>query len=136
MEREAFLDSSFVFALELKSDQNHSRALSYWQRMSRTLPKLVLTSYIFDEVVTYFNSRNLHHKAVEVGNRLLSSSTVELVHVDEELFFKGWSFFQQRQDKTFSLTDCISFVAMRDRNIYSAFTFDHHFVQAGFKTVP
>jgi predicted nucleic acid-binding protein len=38
-----------------------------------------------------------------------------------------------RQDKDWSLTDCISFVVMRDRGITKVFTTDHHFEQAGFK---
>jgi predicted nucleic acid-binding protein len=31
-----------------------------------------------------------------------------------------------------SLTDCISFVVMQDRQITGALTADHHFEQAGF----
>ena len=33
---------------------------------------LVTTSYVIDETVTFFNSRNLHAKAVEIGERLLA----------------------------------------------------------------
>ena len=47
-----------------------------------------------------------------------------------------WSYFQKHQDKSYSLTDCISFVVMRDENINTAFAFDHHFVQAGFSKKP
>ena len=39
---------------------------------------------------------------------------------------------RQRQDKDWSLTDCISFIVMRDRRIVEALTGDHHFEQAGF----
>jgi hypothetical protein len=38
-----------------------------------------------------------------------------------------------RPDKEWSLTDCISFVAMNERNITDALTSDHHFEQAGFE---
>jgi len=47
---------------------------------------------VFDEVVTYFNSREYHAKTVEVGNRLLTSSSVQFVQVDEELFRAGWDY--------------------------------------------
>lgn len=35
-------------------------------------------------------------------------------------------------DKDWSLTDCISFVVMKDLKITEALTGDHHFEQAGF----
>jgi uncharacterized protein len=41
--------------------------------------------------------------------------------------------FSARPDKEWSLTDCISFVAMNERNITDAPTSDHHFEQAGFR---
>lgn len=97
---------------------------------------MVTTSYVFDEVVTYFNSREYHAKAVEVGNRLLNSPAVQFVQVDERLFMEGWQYFQQHRDKDYSLTDCISFATMKRFKIEVALTFDRHFVQAGFKKIP
>ncbi len=38
----------------------------------------------------------------------------------------------QHTDKDWTLTDCISFVIMRERNVAEALTGDHHFEQAGF----
>jgi predicted nucleic acid-binding protein len=49
---------------------------------------------------------------------------------------EGWQYFQQHQDKDYSLTDCISFVVMKRFSIETAFAFDQHFVQAGLKKVP
>lgn len=131
-----FLDTGYVLALELANDQNHPSAALHWQGIRNALPPLVTTSYVFDEVVTFFNSRGYHSKAVEVGNRLLRSPSVQLVHVDEALFQAGWAYFQQHQDKAYSLTDCISFVVMRKLGIGRAFAFDRHFVQAGLQKEP
>lgn len=86
--------------------------------------------------MTYFNSRNFHSKAVEIGNRLLTSSSVEFIQVEETLFSEGWELFQSRSDKSYSLTDCISFVTMKRLGISTALTFDAHFVQAGFSKLP
>lgn len=97
---------------------------------------IVTTSYIFDETVTYLNSRNHHEKAVEVGENLLLSPTIELVHINENLFFEGWAMLQKYEDKRYSLTDCISFILMKQKGLETALTFDKHFVQAGFIIEP
>jgi predicted nucleic acid-binding protein len=103
-----FLDTGDVLALELANDQNHRAAARHWRNLGKSLPPLVITSYVFDEVVTYFNSRGYHAKAVEVGNRLLTSPSVQFIQVDEGLFREGWQYFQQHHDKDYSLTDCIA----------------------------
>lgn len=113
----AFLDTGYVLALELANDQNHASARQHWQSLEDGLPSLVTTSYVFDEIVTFFNSRGYHQKAVEVGISLLESSSLEIIHVDEDLFSRGWLYLQQHQDKRYSLTDCISFVVMGNRGI-------------------
>jgi len=64
----------------------------------------------WDEIVTWLNARGAHAKAVEVGTEILNSDTIALVFVDEDLLEKGWEYFCNRSDKTYSLTDCISFV--------------------------
>jgi uncharacterized protein len=131
-----FLDTGYLLALELSNDQNHQTAVKHWRSLRKRLPPLVTTSYVFDEVVTYFNSRGHHAKAVEVGNRLLTSPSVEFVHVDERLFKEGWDYFQLHKDKDYSLTDCISFLVMKTLRIEAAFAFDQHFVQARFQKLP
>ena len=131
-----FLDAGYVLALELSDDQHHTDARHHWTELLEASVSLVTTSYIFDEVVTFLNNRRQHSKAVRVGNNLLTASPIQLIHVDEALFYEGWQYFQQQQDKTFSLTDCISFVLMKRLGIVEALTFDKHFVQAGFKKLP
>ena len=131
-----FLDASYIIALELSDDQNHEAALRHWRSIRGTTSKLVTTSYIFDEIVTFLNSRNHHAKAVETGNRLLNSPSVHLIQVDETLFLEGWQFFQRYSDKSYSLTDSISFLVMHQNQIETALTFDKHFKQAGFVKLP
>ena len=57
-----------------------------------------------------------------VPNRLRQRRTVR----------QGPRIYEQRPDKTWSLTDCISFVVMNQEGIHQAMTADHHFEQAGF----
>ena len=131
-----FLDAAFVIALETSDDQNHQKAIEYWKIFQRSPVPLVTTSFILDEIATFFNSRNRHSKAVEVVGNLLVSKFVELIHVDVILFQVGWTYFQKHSDKRYSLTDCISFVVMQERKINTALTFDKHFTQAGFERPP
>ncbi len=134
--RRLFLDTSYLIALEAADDQHHEEAIVHWQRLSSPLPSPVTTTYFFDEVVTFFNGRNRHAKAVEIGNLLLESSSLELVHVDEALFHEAWHYFTRHSDKSYFLTDCASFVVMKRLRIRAALTFDKHFAQAGFEWKP
>ncbi len=131
-----FVDSSYWIALELTDDQNHQAAQAHWNSLDLADADLVTTSYVFDESVTFLNSRNAHQTALNLGESMLLSPRIELIHVDEELFFDGWKMFQKYDDKGFSLTDCISFIVMKRYDIYTALAFDKHFVQAGFETEP
>ncbi len=132
-----FVDSGYIIALENQDDQNHARAMKHWQEMVASVPiAWVTTSYVLDEVATYFNNSNQHRKAVEVGRRLMESPSIRFVHVDAGLFGEAWNYFERHTDKNYSLTDCVSFVLMARLGIKTALTFDHHFVQAGFQQVP
>lgn len=131
-----FLDTGYVIALEAEDDQYHREAWQHWKDLIKQSPEFVTTSYVFDEVVTFFNSRGRHAKAVEVGRRLLASPRVRLIQVDLHLFEAGWKYLQGRPDKKFSLTDCISFVVMEREGLHDALCFDGHFEQAGFRRLP
>jgi len=133
---EVFLDTGYLVALESASDQHHAAATEHWRELSRSRPRLLTTSFVLDEVITFFVSRGRHSKAVEIGKWLLASSSVRLVHVDEELFRAAFEYLEQRSDKLFSLTDCASFVLMERLAIREALSFDSHFEQAGFTRTP
>lgn len=90
-----FLDTSYLLALELARDQNYPLARQHWQSIGQPPPSFVTTSYVFDEVVTYFNTRGHHAKAIQVGNNLLFSPSVQFIHIDEAIFRRGWAYFQQ-----------------------------------------
>ncbi len=131
-----FLDTGYIIALEAEDDQYHQEARQPWKDLIKQSPDFVTTSYVFDEVVTFFNGRGRHAKAVEVGHRLLESPRVRLIQVDLHLFDQGWRYLQGRPDKKLSLTDCISFVVMEREGLHDALCFVGHFEQAGFRRLP
>jgi predicted nucleic acid-binding protein len=136
-EHTVFVDTGYLLALESRTDENHRRALGHWSALrGRGLPRLVTTTYVFDEVVSYLNSRGLHASAVKTGRRLLGSPSVELAGVDDALFRAAFDLLQGRPDKRYSLTDCVSFLLMRERGISVTLAFDRHFEQEGFVMEP
>lgn len=66
---------------------------------------------------------------------LREDPSVVVVDASRELYERGVGLYAERQDKEWSLTDCISFVVMNDQGISEALTTDRHFRQAGFRGV-
>lgn len=66
---------------------------------------------------------------------LRADDKVKITALDMALYQEGITLYQQRPDKKWSLTDCISFIVMRREGITEALTGDHHFEQAGFTAV-
>ena len=55
-----------------------------------------------------------------------------ILTASSDLLNRGVALYHDRLDKTWSLTDCISFEIMRERGITDALTADRHLEQAGF----
>lgn len=54
----------------------------------------------------------------------------------EQDFQRAVDLMISHEDKRWSLTDCITFVLMRELEVRDAFTFDRNFAEAGFRTQP
>jgi uncharacterized protein len=89
-----------------------------------------------DETLTLIRSRLGIPASIDFSRKIRSSSIVRVISVSSEVEEKALDLFERYDDKDFSLTDCVSFVVMKDLGIRDAFTFDEHFVQAGFSRVP
>ena len=48
-------------------------------------------------------------------------------------FLSGLDLYERREDKGYSLTDCVSMVVMRRLEIHEVLTGDKHFAQEGFR---
>ena len=70
--------------------------------------------------------------AAEAMSELRNNPDVTIVPFTDPLFEQGMNLYQQRPDKEWGLTDCISFAAMTQEQLTTAFTSDRHFEQAGF----
>jgi predicted nucleic acid-binding protein len=54
------------------------------------------------------------------------------LHPDRDLWNRSFEVYSNRPDKEWSLTDCMSFLVIQDRDLTEALTADRHFEQAGF----
>jgi len=125
-----FVDTSYIWALIDKRDQLHSRAAA-WQTV--VTEGLVTTEYVLWEMLNGFSAsadRQIAHAALD--DIRTSSNGWKIVEASLELFDLGINLHRAHGDKDWSLTDCISFIVMRERGIQQALTHDHHFEQAGF----
>jgi predicted nucleic acid-binding protein len=66
---------------------------------------------------------------------LRASPLVTIVPAEQSLFDRGVRLYEERADKSWSLTDCISFIIMQDHGLRDALTGDHHFERAGFNVL-
>ena len=68
-------------------------------------------------------------------NALKNDPEVEIILPSRELFEMGLELYSKYGDKGWTLTDCISFVAMKEEGLSEALTGDLHFEEAGFKAL-
>jgi predicted nucleic acid-binding protein len=132
---EAFLDASYAIALASPADRNHTRAVTLARRIQAEHVRLITTRAVVLEIGNALSKLRYRAAAVKLLYALENDPSVEVVPLSEALFDKGFEFYRQRPDKEWGLTDCVSFVLMRERGITEALTADIHFRQAGFRVL-
>lgn len=127
-----FADTQGWTALSNKKDQFHQRALATKNQLISQHTKFIISNFILDETYTLLLTRVGHAAAVEFGEMIRHTPSVEVIHITESIEEKAWQLFKRYSDKTFSFTDCTSFVIMQQLGIRDAFANDHNFEQMGF----
>jgi predicted nucleic acid-binding protein len=132
MNRVVFLDTSYAIALSASADQLHDSAVRVAERIESENVSLVTTRAVVLEIGNALSKLKYRRAAVELLQALEEDPTVEIVPLTEELYERGARLYSGRADKEWGMTDCISFVLMRERGMTEALTADEHFRQAGF----
>jgi len=132
---EIFLDTSFLVAFYNKGDKDHLKARRFISK-AKEGNIFIISDYIFDETLTVLLVRGGKPLSVEAGHKILEDKRIYLLHIDEEIFQKAWLVYHNFQDKKWSFTDCTSYVLMKNLSINTGASFDDHFNQFGFITVP
>ncbi|GIK17836.1 MAG: hypothetical protein BroJett003_28000 [Planctomycetota bacterium] len=123
-----FADTAFYIALLSESDRFHDRAVE----LNAVPHRSVTTQFVLTELADGLSGTAARASCVRLLDALLRSKAVLVVPAAASLFDRGWELYRNRPDKEWSLTDCISFLVMEERNLREALTADHHFEQAGF----
>jgi len=127
-----FADTGAFLALYLQRDQYHRQAAKLW----RTVDRPVLTSnHVVDEFATLLGRQA---GFIEAANRvadLYASPTIDILFSTHEDELDAVSLMKKFADQQIGFTDCVSFAIMRRQRIPTAFTFDRHFRDAGFRVI-
>ncbi|AMA08958.1 MULTISPECIES: type II toxin-antitoxin system VapC family toxin [unclassified Picosynechococcus] len=131
--RIVFADTGYWVALLNPHDDLHEKAVELSKKLH---PVYIVTSEaVLIEVLNDFSKRGEHFRklALSLTRELRKNPNVEIINQSSEQFEQGLELYEQRKDKDWSHTDCVSFIIMKERSISEALAYDKHFLQAGFQ---
>ena len=127
-----FADTCYWIALLNPRDQTHEVAI----RVSKGLAdyRILTTEEVLTELLNYFGERGPYFRAAatKLVQRMQVDRSIHILPQSRESFLSGLRLYQARPDKGYSLTDCISMVALRREGLGEVLTNDEHFTQEGF----
>jgi uncharacterized protein len=127
-----FADTSFWVALVDRRDVYHSKAVEWSLHNGGSI---VTTDAVLLETANTFSRPEWREKVIALINHIVARDDVEVLPFSGENWDRGWQLFCNRRDKTWSLTDSISFEVMRERGLTEALSADAHFRQAGYQAL-
>lgn len=118
----AFAHSNYWIALLNPRDDLHDKAVAV--SASLGLAHVVTSEMVLLEVMNYYSAHgsNLRKAAVTLVERLRAHPHTTLVPLSSVPFQEALGLYAQREDKTWSLTDCATFQIMQNEQITGALT--------------
>jgi uncharacterized protein len=136
MAEKVFWDTWAFIELADRRSRYHKLAKDVFGNLSQQRAELVTTDAVLTEVGNAFSKHHSRHLALQQLRFVecrVELRMGRLIRIDDLLWQAGWELYEQRPDKYWGHTDCMSFVVMRELKITKAFTADIHFEQAGFE---
>ncbi|MCY4416459.1 MAG: PIN domain-containing protein [Chloroflexi bacterium] len=130
--RTLFADTAYWLALILTDDPWHDVAVLLSHEYDNAI--IVTTEMVITELLNAVSRFGEYHRTQTVNEvlRMRSDPNVEIIGQTELQFRNAFNLYRSRPDQRWGLTDCSSFVLMRERGITHALTADRDFTQAGF----
>lgn len=127
-----FADTFFYLALLDQHDSAHEKAVS----AARDLDSItVTTAWVLLALANALSVPEHRRIFIDFLTKSRANRNIVIYEAERELFDEGVELYRGRQDKSWSLTDCISFVVMEREGITEALTGDRHFEQTGYKAL-
>lgn len=133
--KKIFIDTSAFIAITDASEQNHELMIHTLASLPKTL-KLITTNFVFDETITRIRALLGVDVAYEFAQKILTLPQYQMITLETKSLRKALELMKQYKDKTFSFTDCTSFVVMQQMKLKYALTLDSDFKKAGFEMIP
>lgn len=131
-----FIDTSAFIALYLKGDEFHERATSFLDTVDKR-SVFFTSNFILDEVYTFLRANKGKETAISFAEFLTQNSQIVILkRISLEDEKKAFEIFRKLDLPHLSFTDCTSFALMKRLEVKEAFSFDEHFVKAGFNVLP
>ena len=133
--KKAFIDTSAFIAIADASEQNHTLMLETLSLLPRAL-KLITTNFVLDETITRIRSLLGVEIAYDFAQKFLQLPQYQMITIETKIIRKALELMKKYKDKTFSFTDCTSFIVMENLKLKQAITLDNDFKKAGFEMIP
>jgi predicted nucleic acid-binding protein len=130
--RDAFVDTSALYALIDRKDSHHAAMAERVRRLLIGGRRLVTTDYVVCESVNLANARAGHRVGTRILDLIEHSVALRVEWISSLRFESTKAFYRRHSDHRYSFTDCTSFIVMRELRISDALTTDEHFAEAGF----
>lgn len=130
--KSVFADTFYFLALLNERDAAHKPSVPVSRAAGLAL---VTIEFVLMELADALFKPHQQDEVLALWNVVETDPAFRLIRVSAELIQRGKKPYRERPDKEWPLTDCISFVVMRDRELTEALTADRHFEQAGFKAL-
>jgi len=130
--KRVFADTGYWVALLNPSDDLRPKALEVSGRLGAV--RIYTTEMVLVEVANMLGKAGENFRALvqQTIASLRQNPNVTIEPQTSTLFREALDFYAAHKDKNWSLTDCASFLVMKDEGITEALAHDHHFNQAGF----
>jgi predicted nucleic acid-binding protein len=130
--RRVFADAGYWIALLNPKDGLHAKAKAVSTTLGRS--RIVTSEMVLTEVLNAFAAKgeSLRNAACALVDQVRSNANAEIVPMTSNAFREAMGRYRSRNDKTWGLTDCTSFLIMEQKGITDALSADRDFQQAGF----
>ncbi len=129
-----FVDSSAFLAVLSMNDANRQRARACWGGLIEDDRTLLTNNYVIVESMALVKNRLGLGKVRDFQENLLPFLEIEWVGEEQHILSVQRVLTAGR--RRLSLVDCSAFETMRRMDIETAFTFDTHFRDEGFRVIP